>query len=124
MSLNQILFEQTLREGLRVFHDAIDGADVPLHVIEFFLAIDSKSPPKVSDMQKLFPSLSSAAITRNCQILTGTSKTRKDGGFALCKYVRDPVDSRIKYIHLTKLGKELRERMCFVGLKFLKEAHS
>lgn len=124
MSINQLMYEHTLRDGLKVFHDAIGGADVPLHTLSFFLAINDKTPPKVSDMGKLFPELSSATLTRNCQILTATSKTRKDGGFALCEYIHDPADRRVKYIHLTKFGKEVRERMFISGVRFLNETIS
>ena len=119
MSINQAMYEQTLRDGLRVFQDALGGADVPLHTLTFFLSINEKTPPKVSDMGKLFPELSSAALTRNCQVLTATSKTRKDGGFALCEYVHDTADRRIKYIHLTKFGKQIKERMYISGVRFL-----
>lgn len=118
------MYEQTLRDGLMVFRDAIGGADVPLHTVLFFLAINDKTPPKVSDIGKLFPDMSSAAVTRNCQLLTSTSKTRKDGGFSLCEYVHDDADRRIKYIHLTKFGKEVRERMFLSGVRFLNEAIS
>lgn len=124
MTINQVMYERTLRDGLRVFHEAIDNADVPLHTVEFFLAINEKTPPKVSDMGKLFPELSSATLTRNCQILTATSKTRKDSGFALCEYVHDQADRRIKYLHLTKFGREVRERMFLSGKDLLNEALS
>lgn len=124
MSINRMMYEQTMRDGLKVFQDALGNADVPLHTLSFFLAVNEKTPPKVADMAKLFPELSSASITRNCQILTATSKTRKDGGFSLCEYVPDPTDRRIKYIHLTKFGKELRERMYISGVRFLNETLS
>jgi DNA-binding MarR family transcriptional regulator len=124
MSINQAMYEQTLRDGLMVFRDAIGGADVPLHTVLFFLAINEKTPPKVSDMGRLFPDLSSATLTRNCQILTASSKLRKDGGFALCEYVHDQTDRRVKYLHLTKFGKEIRERMFISGVRFLNEAIS
>lgn len=124
MSINQVMYEQSIRDGLKVFHDAIGGADVPLHTLTFFLSISTKTPPKVSDLAKIFPELSSASITRTCQILTATSKTRKDGGFALCEYVHDDADRRVKYIHLTKFGKEVKERMFLSGVRFINETIS
>ena len=124
MTIKQAMYEQTIRDGLKVFHDAVGGADVPLHTLIFFMAINDKTPPKISDLGKLFPDLSTATLTRNCQLLTGTSKLRKDGGFSLCEYVHDPADRRIKYIHLTKFGKEVRERMYLSGVRFLNETIS
>ena len=116
MKIQQSTYLAMLRDGIKEFQSALGGADVPLHTLLFFLSINEKTPPKVSDMAKLFPELSSASITRNGQILTGTSKTRKDRGFPLCEYVPDPKDKRISYLHLTAFGKALRHRIYTSGI--------
>lgn len=124
MTISRIVYEQSLKDGIRVFQDAIGRADVPLHTFEIFLSISEKSPPTTEDVKKLFPGLSHSAVSRNVQILTATSNTRKDGGFPLCEYVVDPKDRRYKYIHLTKLGKEVRESIYANGVRLLNESIS
>lgn len=124
MTISRIVYEQSLKDGIRVFQDAIGRADVPLHTFEIFLSISEKTPPTTEDVKKLFPGLSHSAVSRNVQILTATSNTRKDGGFPLCEYVVDPKDRRYKYIHLTKLGKEVRESIYANGVRLLNESIS
>ena len=124
MTISRIVYEQSLKDGIRVFQDAIGRADVPLHTFEIFLSISEKSPPTTEDVKKLFPGLSHSAVSRNVQILTATSNTRKDGGFPLCEYVVDPKDRRYKNIHLTKLGKEVRESIYANGVRLLNESIS
>lgn len=124
MTISRIVYEQSLKDGIRVFQDVIGRADVPLHTFEIFLTISEKSPPTTEDVKKLFPGLSHSAVSRNVQILTATSNTRKDGGFPLCEYVVDPKDRRYKYIHLTKLGKEVRESIYANGVRLLNESIS
>ena len=124
MTIRRIVYEQSLKDGIRVFQDAIGRADVPLHTFEIFLSISEKTPPTTEDVKKLFPGLSHSAVSRNVQILTATSNTRKDGGFPLCEYVVDPKDRRYKYIHLTKLGKEVRESIYANGVRLLNESIS
>ena len=121
MTISKSVYEQALRDGIRVFQDAIGRADVPLHTFEIFLTISEKTPPTTEDVKKLFPSLSHSAVSRNIQILTATSNTRKDGGFPLCEYVVDPKDRRYKYIHLTKLGKEVRDSIFANGTRLIND---
>lgn len=121
MAIKKFIYEKALLEGLQKFQEAIEYKDVPLHTFAIFLAISESTPPTTEDIKKLFPKLSHAAVSRNIQILTGTSKVRKDGGFPLCEYVTSQKDRRYKYIHLTKLGKEIRERIFFVGSYLINE---
>lgn len=123
-AIPKMMYEQALRDGIREFQDAIGHKDVPLHTFDIFLAISEKSAPTTEDIKKLFPKLSHSAVSRNVQILTGTSNIRKDGGFPLCEYVVDPADRRYKHIHLTKLGKEVRERIYANGARWINESIS
>lgn len=122
MSIPKIMYEQAIKESIRVFQEAIGRADVPLHTFEIFLSISEKTPPTTEDVKKLFPALSHSAVSRNIQILTATSNTRKDGGFPLCEYVVDPKDRRYKYIHLTSLGKEVRTQIYANGARLINES--
>lgn len=124
MTINKTMYEQALRDGIRMFQEAIDYKDVPLHTFDIFMSISEKTPPTTEDLKKLFPKLSHAAVSRNVQMLTGTSVVRKDGGFPLCEYVVSPTDRRYKYIHLTKLGKEVRERIYANGVRWINESLS
>lgn len=124
MTINKTMYEQALRDGIRMFQEAIEYKDVPLHTFDIFMAISEKTPPTTEDLKKLFPKLSHAAVSRNVQMLTGTSVVRKDGGFPLCEYVVSPADRRYKYIHLTKLGKEVRERIYANGVRWINESLS
>lgn len=124
MTINKTVYEHTLREGIRVFQDAINHKDVPLHTIDIFLAISEKSPPTIEDVAKMFPQLTQSSISRNVQILSGESKTRKDGGFGLCQTLPDPADRRYKRIHLTEFGKAVRDRMFLHGARLINESLS
>lgn len=124
MTINKTMYEQALRDGIRMFQEAIEHKDVPLHTFDIFLAISEKSAPTTEDIKKLFPKLSHAAVSRNVAMLTGNSTVRKDGGFNLCEYVVDSTDRRYKHIHLTKAGKELRERIYANGVRWINESIS
>lgn len=124
MTINKTMYEQALRDGIRMFQEAIEYKDVPLHTFDIFLAISEKTPPTTEDLKKLFPKLSHAAVSRNVAMLTGNSTVRKDGGFSLCEYVVDATDRRYKHIHLTKQGKEVRERIYANGVRWINESIS
>lgn len=124
MTISKFVYEQALCNGIQIFQDAIGNKDVPLHTFEIFLTISEKTAPTTEDIKKLFPRLSHSAVSRNIQILTGTSNVRKDGGFPLCEYVVNPNDRRYKHIHLTELGKKVRDQIYVNGARLINESIS
>lgn len=123
-AINKTMYEQAIRDSVKIFQEAIEYKDVPLHCFDIFMAISEKTAPTTEDVKKLFPKISHAAVSRTIHMLTGQSSVRKDGGFPLLEYIPDPVDRRYKHIHLTEKGKQVRDSIHAHGTRWINEAIS
>jgi DNA-binding MarR family transcriptional regulator len=113
---------------VKVFREEIDLADCPLQTYALFLFLPERGSMSLSQVTKIFRNMSQSSVSRNVDLLCGTSRLRKGetdksgtGGWQLAERLDDDTDRRVKLLQLTPKGKALRERMHLNGMQIYRK---